>query len=211
MNDCRLTRDIVDLYYQAVKGSIEGEYWKVGQFSKMYPIEYKFLSSIHRKRSKINNCIKAINSLGKDIYWGTLTFNNDKDLNLIKTKRREAFLWLNTKMDYFLLVEEFGEDNGRYHLHFIGSLKYEINVEDFMNHWHSREQIRKVNLNKNLSSYMVKYLSKDLPRIRCNKSLVALVKAYKVGLRMDNLGFYNIGVQPRVQGVTVVSVFDLDL
>lgn len=212
MNEVSISKDIVDLYFDSIKKCIELDSYPLEEFCKNYPLEYKLLSAIHRRRSRINLGIKALALLGREIYWGTLTFNSKKDKNLISSKRKEAFTNLNKIFDYFMLVEEYGEKNNRYHIHFIGSMKYGKTTNDFFKRdiWKSRRDIRVVDTKKNIASYLVKYLSKDLPRIRSNKMMVKLIKAYKVGNRFDNLHFSSIGKSYQVGVVNAISIFDLE-
>lgn len=199
------------MYYDCIDKSICGDYLGIELFKKDYPSEYKRLSAIHTRRSKINKSVKAMLELNENnVYWGTLTFNNEKNVNKETTKRKSVFSWLNTLFDYFLIVEEYGEKNNRYHVHFVGQFKFDKSVDDFVNKWHSREQIRKLDCNKNIASYLCKYLSKDLPRIRRNKGLVKLTNAYKKGAVYDNLGFKTLGKKYQVQGVNLISIFDLE-
>lgn len=212
MNEVSISKDIINLYYDSIRKCIELDSYPLEEFCKKYPNEYKLLSAIHRRRSRINIAIKALKLLNKDIYWGTLTFNNKKDKNLISTKRKEAFTNLNKLFDYFMLVEEYGEKNNRYHIHFIGSMKFGKTTSDFYKKdiWKSRRDIHLVDTNRNISSYLVKYLSKDIPRIRSNKMMVKLIKAYKIGDRFDNLHFSSIGKCYQVGVVNAISIFDLE-
>lgn len=212
MNEVVISKDIINSYYEALRDCIEYKPERMKLFQLKYPDEYKLISSIHRKRSKINSAIKALVVLNRDIYWGTLTFNSKKNINTVRTKRREAFISLNKLFDYFLLVEELGEEKGRYHIHFLGSLKYGFSTSDFFSSkiWKSRRQIEKVDTKKNISSYLVKYLSKDLPRVRTNKLMCKLIKSYKEGLKLENLHFNSIGVSHQVQKVNTITIFDLD-
>ena len=86
---------------------------------------------------------------------------------------------LNELFEYVLLVEEYGHDNGRYHIHFLGVFKLDHDFESFKRtRNHSRQELRLVKTREKVAQYLCKYLVKDLPRIRRNKKLVALAREY---------------------------------
>jgi len=177
-----LNKSIIKLYYEAVEASICEDYLPMQIFKQEYPSEYKRFSAVHRKRAVINECLSAMKVVSEKVYFGTLTFNARKNLNKIASKRKEAFTKLNACFEYVLLVEEYGEDNGRYHIHFLGAFKEDHDFDSFKLVWnHSRQNLETLKPNAHISQYLCKYLSKDLPRVRRNKKLVALAREYHKG------------------------------
>ncbi len=189
-----IDKAIISKYYEAVRASTFGEYGAMEAFALCYPKEYKRFSAVHRKRARIKTCIEAMKAISTEVYFGTLTFNGAKDENKRATKRKEAFKFLNRFFQYVLLVEEFGETKGRYHIHFVGTFKEGTTFQSFTHAWHSRQNLRELKGTENVSQYLCKYISKELPRVRCNKPLIALEKAYKLGLSMERDKFYTLGV-----------------
>jgi len=174
-----LNKSIISLYYEALASGICEDYLPMQLFKQKYPEEYKRFSAVHRRRAVINESIKAMKIVSDKIYFGTLTYNNVKNLNKEACKRKEAFKRLNEQFEYVLLVEEYGEDNGRYHIHFLGLFKKDHDFDSFVRSWsHSRQNLRLLNEHENVSQYLCKYLCKDLPRVRRNKALVSLARAY---------------------------------
>lgn len=116
-------KDIVKLYYEAVRDAADYEdYEPLAVFKSLFPQEYKHFCKVHYRRSAIHKCIDAMKSVSSKVYFGTLTFKSSKNRNKIETKRKEAEKKLNSEFSYWLMVEEYGEDNGRYHIHFLGYL-----------------------------------------------------------------------------------------
>lgn len=190
-------------YYRAVRENSFNNFEYMEAFKNEYPEAYRLFTRVHHKRSVINNCFDAMKKLGRDVWFGTLTFNKTKDKNKIISKRKEAFTKLGKLFEYLLLVEEFGEEEGRYHIHFIGTYKEGKTFEDFKRFWHSRQNIRKVQENEKISRYLVKYMLKDLPRVRRNKALIGLEREYKKGVMLDRAGFHSIGA------IQHIMIFDL--
>lgn len=203
-----LNQSVIREYYNAVRMSSLGEYDFMKDFQRMHPLEFRRFSAVHRKRTRIKHCIAAMKIISEEVYFGTLTFNERKNVNKIQTKRKEAFKKLNAIFEYFVLVEEFGEENGRFHVHFIGTFKEDHNFNDLRRIWHSRQNLRKLRDNENVSQYLCKYMSKDLPRVRCNKPLVRLEKGYKSGLLMERDKFMTLGTEYQCKKIHFVNAFD---
>lgn len=161
-------------YYEAVKEDINLNPYDLQEFKKAHPFEFSFFSCVSRKRKAVKSNLETLERLGRPLYFGTLTYNNEKDCNTQAYKRKEAFKALNDCFEYFLLVEEFGEENERYHIHFVGVFKLGLSFDDFVRSWHSRQNLEKVHDIAKTTAYLVKYVSKELPRIRRNKNLVKL-------------------------------------
>lgn len=197
-------KKILNEYYVAMREANFYDLRYLADFKRNYPNEYKFFNSVHCKRVKVNNCVSAMASLGRPVYFGTLTFNKTKDKNKRSTKRKEAFMKLNKLFRYVLLVEELGEEKGRYHIHFVGVYKDNYGFEDFKSLWHSRQNIELIKNGDKVGNYLVKYMTKQLPRVRRNKALIGLEREYKKGRRMD-IAFPNCGLGIHEK----VSAFDL--
>ena len=203
-----ITRDVVNEYYEAMRYANEYFDEPLKEFIKKYPLQYKHLNAVHRKRVLINSSVNAMRQLNEKIYFGTLTYDETKDHNSIKIKRREAFTFLNSLFEFVLLVEEYGEENGRYHVHFVGNFHENKGFDDFVKGWHSRQNIEVVDEDTKVSQYLCKYLSKQLPRIRRNKRLVAFEKYYhhKKGLDKSFPGLFKRDMNEKI---FQLSIFDL--
>lgn len=198
-------RDILSEYYHAVSEACNfNDFAYLKDFKEKYPKQYKFYVCVHNKRSKVSKCISAMRLTNRDVYFGTLTFNETKNKNKRSSKRKEAFVKLNSVFKYVLLVEELGEEKGRYHIHFVGVFRDGKEFNDFVKVWHSRQNIEKINNINKVSNYLVKYVMKELPRIRRNKALIGLEREYRKGLIGDR-SFPNCGIGSKEK----VSVFDL--
>lgn len=174
-----LDNQVIKEYYDAVYYGVFEDYTPMKMFAEKYPVQFKHLSAVHRRRVVIRESLEAMKIVSEEVYFGTLTFNNEKNENKVESKRKEAFKKLNELFEYVLLVEEYGSDNGRYHIHFLGVFKLDHNFESFKTAWnHSRQELRRVNSREKVAQYLCKYLIKDLPRIRRNRKLVALAREY---------------------------------
>jgi len=174
-----LDETIIKEYYEAVRFGTFDDFYPMEVFKKKYPSQCRHLEAVHRRRVVIRESLEAMKIISEKVYFGTLTFNNEKNENKVKTKRREAFMKLNELFEYVLLVEEYGHDNGRYHIHFLGVFKLDHDFESFKTVWnHSRQELRLVKTHEKVAQYLCKYLVKDLPRIRRNKKMVALAREY---------------------------------
>lgn len=179
--------EIIELYCEARRSAAEyDDFEPMKAFKSLFPAEYKYFSAVARKRCEIRKSVDAMGVIGP-IYFGTLTYNNDKDSNSEEYKRKEAFEALNSVFEYVLLVEEYGGDNGRYHIHFLGVFRSDHDFDSFKASWsHSRQNLRLLGDNDKIDKYLVKYLTKDLPRLRRNKNLCSLVKHYKECSRVQS-------------------------
>lgn len=178
-------------YYKAMEFFSFGDFDKMDEFKKAHPKEFSRFNQVHQKRAKIRSNLMALKSLNKDLYFGTLTFDEKHDKNTETWKRKQAFQVLNRLFEFVLVVEELGEENGRYHIHFVGVFRDDKNFDDFIKSWHSRQNLEKVENIDKCTAYLVKYVSKALPRIRRNKALVMAEKGYKIGKHMCRIGFHD--------------------
>lgn len=153
------------------------------RFISKYPSEYKLITTMYRRRTDLTDTLETMKMLNDPIYWFTLTFNNDKDSNSIETKRKEAQKFLNRMCSVYVMVEEFGEDNGRYHIHGFLCFKFGFGFVDFIQ-WHSRQKLIELDSGNKRIKYLTDYTSKQAPRIRRSKSLSALYNYYKKNKRL---------------------------
>lgn len=179
------------------------------RFKEDHNEEYKLITAMYRKRVAIKESLDIMEDMGEPIYWFTLTFNEDKDINKVKTKRENAERFLNDICLCYLLVEEYGEDNGRYHIHGFLTFKYGYGFVDFTQ-WHSRQKIELLEndkIKKRKVRYLTKYAVKSVPRIRRSKTLCKLYALYKKKKAIRR-GFYNTYMEEFKRYVaTVVNPF----
>lgn len=187
MEDVVITEEIRKEYINALYNFQSGSKELMPLFISKYPKQYKKIMTMYRKRTELNNTIETMKLLNEPIYWFTLTFNNDKDSNTIETKRKDAQRFLNRICSVYIMVEEFGEDNGRYHIHGFLCFRYGFGIFDFMQ-WHSREDIRELKTGiKKQVKYLTDYNTKSIPRLRRSKSLSVLCGYFKKHKRMYKL------------------------
>lgn len=211
-SDLSLNKKLINTYYQCLENTLYGCVRDLEWFKNNFPNDFKRINSIHIKRSEIRKCYESMKTVSEKVYFGTLTFNVKKDLNKVTSKRKEAFTKLGKLFEYFLIVEEYGETNTRrYHIHFIGTLKFGKSFDDFRKVWrHSRQNLELVRNSKKACSYLAKYSSKQAPRLRRNKALVRLEKAYKAGKHMEHAGFKSLGAQYQCAKAHAITIFDLE-
>ena len=155
MKEIVVTDDIRKEYLNALYNLQSGSKDLMPLFISKYPNEYKLIMTMYRKRTELNNTIDVMKLLNEPIYWFTLTFNNEKDCNSVETKRKDAQRFLNRICSVYIMVEEYGEDNGRYHIHGFLCFKYGYGFLDFTQ-WHSRQDIREL---KTGIKKQIKYLT----------------------------------------------------
>ena len=186
MEDVVITEEIRKEYINALYNFQSGSKELMPLFISKYPKEYKLIMTMYRKRTELNNTIETMKLLNEPLYWFTLTFNNDKDSNTIETKRKDAQRFLNRICSVYVMVEEYGEDNGRYHIHGFLCFKYGFGFADFVQ-WHSRQKIIELDNGNKRIKYLTDYSSKQAPRIRRSRSLSALYTYFKKHKRMYKL------------------------
>ena len=186
MKEILIGKDTKKEYLSALYNLQFGSRTLMADFIKNHPSEYKLITTMYRRRCDLTDTIETMKLLNEPIYWFTLTFNNEKDTNNIETKRKDAQRFLNKICSVYVMVEEFGEDNGRYHIHGFLCFKYGFGFVDFVQ-WHSRQKIIELdNANKRIK-YLTDYSTKQAPRIRRSKSLSALYTYFKKHKRMYKL------------------------
>ena len=165
-----MDKTIIKEYDNALWTSINGHPQALEDFKNNHSEEYKIITAMYRKRVAINDTLRAMSYLNEPMYWFTLTFNNTKDNNSVEWKRKEAQYFLNEIAPVYVMVEEYGEDNNRYHIHGFLIFRYGKSWEDFRL-WHSRQSIEELTEKKIRKKvrYLTKYAVKSVPRIRRSK------------------------------------------
>lgn len=187
---------ITDEQFEEWKNAITcaefGHSQSIKLFASKYPELYAHMSSMLRKRTKLRSTLEAYKTISPFIYWGALTWNEEHDNVNEKIKRNQALRFFDKFFKLYCFVEEYGEDNGRYHIHFFGVIKSEDITYDLMrDNWHSFLQIeclKSYECNKKIK-YVTKYAVKQVPRVRMNKRSVKLLKEFKTYKHMKNIGF----------------------
>lgn len=178
MENVVVSKEIRKEYINALYNLQFGSKVPMADFIAKYPSEYKLITTMYRRRCDLTDTLETMRLLNEPIFWFTLTFNNEKDANNIETKRKDAQRFLNRMCSVYVMVEEYGEDNGRYHIHGFLCFKYGFGFADFVQ-WHSRQKIIELDNGNKRIKYLTDYSSKQAPRIRRSKSLSALYTYFK--------------------------------
>lgn len=183
-----LDKAIIKEYTTALYNSQGGHNELMQRFKINHLKEYKVISAMYRKRVAIKECLQIIEDMEEPIFWFTLTFNSDKDANTVETKRKTAQRFLNELSICYLMVEEYGEDKGRYHIHGFLCFKYGRGFLDFKEGWHSRQKLELIEgaKLKRKTRYLTKYASKQVPRLRRSKTMSKLCNYRKAHKGMCN-------------------------
>ena len=157
----------------------------VNKFKEKYPDYFRYFHSFYRLRHEINADLRLLSFLGYSIQWFTLTFDNKRDKALVSSKRKSATRFLNDIFLFYEMVEEYGEDKGRYHIHGFGVYRINRSFNDFIK-WPCRNKIECLTTDKlkKKVKYLTKYAVKSLPRIRRSKNLCAIRKNNKNSFRV---------------------------
>lgn len=194
MTNLTINEDILKEWTNAQMSASNGHYQSLGIFRQKYPNEFKHLQSMSSKRKEIITAIEIMSCLGV-VHWITLTFDNEQDAHKEVCKRKQAWQLLNKYCGAVLMVEEYGEDNGRYHIHALGTWRnYDLLYSDFYQEWSSRSTIEKLEQwkYKKKAKYLTKYVVKDVPRLRRNKVLLNAQKLYKKYVSMKHYRFASL-------------------
>jgi len=188
----KITNEQYEEWRNALLNAQAGHSLSLKAFANKYPELYKHISSMLRKRTKLRSILGAFKSVSKYIYWGHLTWDDEHNVKDEKIKRNQALRFFDKFFKLYCFVEEYGEENERYHIHFFGVLKdKETNYETMYQGWHSRIEIEclKPGQHNKKIKYLTKYAVKQVPRIRMSKRAVALLKDYKPYKHMIAIGF----------------------
>lgn len=185
-----ITQEKLTRYFHAIdQRGLFGRYVALNDFKNDNPEEYQFLMSMSNKRREIKDNALFMMSYSDKVCFGALTFDDSHDSSSESNKRKQAIRHLNEYMNCWLLVEEYGDENGRYHCHFIGVLKNGIKYSEFNSSWHSFAFIEKVKSRRKTAKYLCEYTSKQVPRLRRSKSLITCMKHYVKARKWNYLGF----------------------
>lgn len=184
-----LTKEIMNEWFTALMNdSAHMDNSSTMAFKAAHSDIYYYLHSFYRLRHDLNEDIELMCSVGP-CHWFTLTFDNKRDKSLVSSKRKAATRFLNDIFLLYEMVEEYGEDNGRYHIHGFGVYRDGKGFKDFVK-WPCRTKIQdlcKRNLKKKVM-YLTKYAVKSLPRRRRSKNLVFLSNKHKT-FKGEKFGF----------------------
>ena len=187
-----ITEEQYQEWRNAIYNAQDGKYKSIKEFQENYPELFRHISAMLRKRTKLKSTLEAYKSISDYVYWGALTWDEEHNDLSEKVKRNQALRFFDKFFKLYTFVEEYGEENGRYHIHFLGVLRDKnITYETMYSCWHSRceiECLRPYECNKKIK-YLTKYVVKQVPRIRMNKRSIKLVKDYKRYKHMKNIGF----------------------
>lgn len=204
--------DIKFIYLNALYNLLNGNPEPMNRFKLLHPDYYDLANKNYHKRKIIRENIYAMKMVAKQnnnlIVWGALTFDEEHNKQKERIKRNQVLRHLSKYLVCYLFVEEYGEDNNRYHVHFIGILKNNVLYLDFINAWHSRCDIEKMYSVKQATNYLTDYMCKQVPRIRRNKELIKVFNHYKKSINWSNYGFKGFAKQEQ-QDALINLVFDL--
>lgn len=157
------------------------------RFKAQHGEVFRYLHSFYRLRCELNADLMLLSSLGFEIQWFTLTFDNKRDKSLVSSKRKSATRFLNSLFLCYLIVEEYGEDNQRYHIHGFGVYRDQKSFDDFRK-WPCRQKIETLPIAKLRTKikYLTKYAVKSLPRLRRSRGMSLLHKTHKRYKRLKN-------------------------
>lgn len=189
-----ISQEVFKRYQTALYNQLTGCNDLMNSFRQECPFEYSTFQKMYRRRTSIKETISAMEYLGQPMYWFTLTFNDKRDSATVKSKRKAAMTFLNDLAASWVLVEEFGELNSRYHIHGFLVFKFGKGFEDFRE-WKSRQNIVLLENSKKVSKrvyYLTNYMCKEVPRIRRSKSTITLVANYKKIKGLERHGFNSL-------------------
>lgn len=180
-----ITKELIKEYYDAYYcATLQDHYKQLNDFKLSHPQESAILCSMHNKRSKIRKDIECLQFVAskhkKKVYFGALTFNDEHIYD--KCKRKKVQQHLNDCFIAYFIVEELGALHGRYHVHFVGVFKDNVNMSDFHSWLTAKGQgyseIKPVVSVKKTAQYLCDYLVKQVPRIHRNKAMCEMAKRY---------------------------------
>lgn len=204
-----VTDELKNEYFNALYNQQNGNSEPMKRFRTLHYDFYKIINAMYHKRVKVLRDIEVMREIScNKVYFGALTFNELKDKNAIETKRKEVFKFLNTIFLCFLVVEEHGEECGRYHCHFVGVFKDGKHFEDLYK-WHSREDCQRVKSARKVARYLCNYIVKQVPRIRRNKLLIEVSNDFKKRKMWENYGFSSLATRENSKAFTKVFLADL--
>ena len=202
--------ELLKEYFNALYNLQNGNNLSMGVFKIAHPKEYALINAMYHKRVKVKHDIETMLELSKNkVYFGTLTFDDVQDKKSERTKRRQAWRHLNQCFSMVLVVEENGNENGRYHIHFCGAFRDGKRFEDFFGWSGGREQIERVRSKGKVARYLCDYVVKSVPRLRRNKCLIECSKKCAKARSFDNYGFKeSLGNECRNDALGILFYYD---
>ena len=176
-----ISKEIIDKWNNACWLAKFGQFQNLKLFNLQYSEESRFISSMCRKRIKLCKILESYMFVSQYLYWGTLTYNKEKDLLSDKVKRNQALIFFKKYFKLYTFVEELGSLKERYHIHFIGVINNDVpTFNEMYSNWHSRIKIEILTGEKckRKVKYLTKYVSKSVPRVRMCKRSVKLLKDF---------------------------------
>lgn len=161
------------------------------------------IKALEYKRTKLSRIKSYYDAMSfyavasfRRIFWFTLTWDNEsrakrKEKDLL----RQAQRFLDGLSDTYLIVSEYGEKNGNFHLH-----GYLVGNDDTFSgfiKWPFRQNIVDITPKGNKSdfksrrrytNYICSYISKESPRIRPTKHLSRINEVFKSTKRLQKRG-----------------------
>ena len=173
-------QSVRDFYFYCLSERKRGNYYALDCFKKWFQSSFVKMQSILNKRTLIKRDIEFMTQVSKKrVVFGALTFDNELDVKTEANKRKMAQRYLSKFMPMYEIIEEYGEEKGRYHIHFLGVMEDGKTFIEFHNGWSSYSYISPVRSLKKASKYLCDYVVKQVPRIRRNKLLCECLKHYK--------------------------------
>lgn len=205
-----VSQEIRQEYFNALYNQQNGNNEPMKRFKVSHTEVYSIINAMYHKRVKVRKDIDVMRELScNKVYFGSLTFNEVKDQNKNTSKRREVFNFLNSIFLCFFIVEELGENNGRYHCHYVGVFKDNKSFDDLFK-WHSREDIQRVKSSKSVARYLCNYIVKQVPRIRRNKTLIEISKNKQKSVYWSYLGFESISKEYDLKAKTTLFLKSIE-
>lgn len=170
-------KELIDCYFRLKKlnGLLKRKAIKIFRANTYRNELWKSLQHKYKSKKKLRELFRAFDmpiiAYGQVLncpVWGTLTFDNDHIEQDANTKRKQVLRQLNNYLLAFVYVEEYGEENGRYHVHFIGLMRDKYTYNDFIASWHSRCEIKKVSSQRQAIDYLCDYLKKSCSKLHLN-------------------------------------------
>lgn len=206
-----VNEEVKQAYFSALYNQQNGNNEPMKRFKFEYGEIYATINAMYHKRVAVKRDIEVMRELsGNKVYFGALTFNEEKDKNKNTSKRREVFNFLNKIFLMFLVVEELGEENGRYHCHYVGVFRENKTFEDLYK-WHSREDCQRVKSTRRVAKYLCNYIVKQVPRIRRNKVLIKVSNDFKKSRSWSNYGFMSFARDLKAQAFNTIFLEDLEV
>ena len=178
-------QSVRDFYFYCLHQRNNGCYYALDKFKEWFPKQFSYMQAILNKRTLIRRDIEIMKALdiGK-VVFGALTFNDNELVDNEANMRKKAQRHLDKFLSIYELVEEYGEEKGRYHIHFLGVMRRDKTYIDFHNQWSSYSYIEGLRSVKKASKYLCDYVVKQVPRIRRTKLFCKVIEKYKLYQRV---------------------------